>query len=219
MYCLKKIYKFKTYKDQNIVGLVTRKLDGVQCIKYNGQWLSRANKPLYNLPMDFPDGIYEYYNKNWETSISDVRTRIDGESVCTNNLYSLYPAIDSRLKILEGNLTPTIIKDLFNKEIESGFEGLIIYDLEYGLYKIKGKETYDVEVIGYIEGKGKHLGKMGALMTKQGKIGTGFTDQMREDFTEDFIVGKVIEVEYMELTPRGKFRHPRFVRLRLDKST
>ena len=52
---------------------------------------------------------------------------------------------------------------------------------------------------------------------REGDIGTGFTDQEREQFTEEFIINKTIEVSCMMLTPDGKFRHPRYERLREDK--
>lgn len=75
----------------------------------------------------------------------------------------------------------------------------------------------DVRVIGWEKGEGKHLGRMGALVTEKGKVGTGFSDKEREEYTEEYILGKVIEVSCMELTPQGKFRFPKFVRTRLDR--
>ncbi len=46
---------------------------------------------------------------------------------------------------------------------------------------------------------------------------TGANNRARERFTARFIVGKTIEIACMGLTPDGRFRHPRFIRLRLDK--
>jgi len=59
---------------------------------------------------------------------------------------------------------------------------------------------------------------MGALMTDMGKVGTGFTDMERQEWwiKRNSRVGTVIEVECMQLTPDGLFRHPRFVRWRPD---
>ena len=61
---------------------------------------------------------------------------------------------------------------------------------------------------------------MGALITEMGKVGTGFTDINREwwaDPCRDLPVPYIIEVECMGLTKNGKFRHPRFKRIRWDK--
>jgi ATP-dependent DNA ligase len=81
-----------------------------------------------------------------------------------------------------------------------------------------------VTVTEIIEGTGKHKGRMGALMTPMGKVGTGFTDQERKEWWgRKALLGNhptlawLIEVECMQLTPDGKFRHPRFLRIRYDK--
>ena len=48
--------------------------------------------------------------------------------------------------------------------------------------------------------------------------GTGFTDKDRTTLwnTRDSLIGKIVEVEAMEMTVAGKFRHPRFIRIRED---
>ncbi|MEE8597957.1 MAG: hypothetical protein V3S69_00265 [Dehalococcoidales bacterium] len=86
---------------------------------------------------------------------------------------------------------------------------------------IKPSETHDVLVTDVIEGTGKYVGMMGALMTPMGKVGTGFTDADRKWFWDTRIVNKdlplLIEVECMSVTKNGKFRHARFKRIRWDK--
>ena len=132
-------------------------------------------------------------------------------------IYSLRPNLDKRLIVgVYDTITPLEVAHLFEVAKTQGLEGLII-ESEGVLYKVKGTETYDVPVIGVQEGTGRNLGRMGALLTPMGKVGGGFTDAHRELYYKD-IIGKIIEVECMELTPDGKFRHPRFVRLREDKA-
>lgn len=88
------------------------------------------------------------------------------------------------------------------------------------LLKVKPKQDREVEVIEVLPGTGKHEGRMGALLCHMGefetyssprgaefRVGTGFTDAERE---ESGWLGKIITVEYFELTPRGVPRHPRF---------
>lgn len=209
--------KFLKYTGDAFTGVVSIKLDGVQSIRKDGAWFSRNGKPLYNLP-EMPEGVYEYYRKDWSTSISDVRTH-DGTPLEERHLYALSPTLDSRLLVCEGvNIPEDVIMELFRRVVRSGAEGLVLLSHNGVIrYKVKTVETYDVEVTGYLKGKGRHMNRMGALLTPIGKVGTGFTDDQREQYKEEFILGKTIEVACMEITNSGKARHPYFVRLREDK--
>jgi len=112
---------------------------------------------------------------------------------------------------------PEFIKFLLANVLKRGAEGLILRQGDKWL-KVKPTITYDLVVTGYQPGTGKHTGRMGALITDMCKVGTGFKDVERDKFTAEYIVGKIIEVKGMGVTEAGKLRHPRFVRLRLDKS-
>ena len=202
--------KFKTYKGETLTDAnVSLKIDGVRSHTVDGEVFSRAGKPLYNIPAIYD--VCEVFLGDWETTVSAVRTK-DGPLISKEHLYSLEP-IDPRLTIGHYEvLTPEAVKMLMQSARNKGYEGLVISS--GGIrYKVKNEETYDVKVLYHIPGKGKHLGKMGALMTEKGKVGTGFSDKDRElDYT-----GLIVEVECMSLTPKGKFRHPRFKRVRYDK--
>lgn len=200
--------KFVNYKGDPVTGTLTLKIDGVRAHRENGVWKSRSGKPLHNLP-DLPDGIYEVYLGDWESSVSACRTH-NGNPIDPDNLYMLYPWLDARLFIAH-------INEECLPEIPEGIEGFVVHVTGKPFIKYKHKYTHDVVVTGYQPGQGKHTGRMGALLTEMGKVGTGFSDLQRHEFSEDFIIGKVIEVECMELTKDGKFRMPRFVRLREDK--
>jgi hypothetical protein len=212
----------KTYNEDKtkFVGAiqVSYKIDGVQAIVKDGIVTSRAGKPLYNLP-PLEDGKYEIFLGTWNESVSAVRTH-EGKDIHSRNIYQLEPELDERLLMTiveDGNRTNLVIDDLFNTATALGYEGLVLKDLETGeQYKVKGSETHDVMVEDVIPGKGKHTGKIGALVTRFGKVGTGLTDSDREKDPNDFI-GEVIEVGCMSMTKDGKFRHPRFLRLREDR--
>lgn len=84
---------------------------------------------------------------------------------------------------------PAPIQALWKKHVlEGNFEGLVLR--VNGAVKIKPIHTVDVAVIGIVPGKGKHRGRMGALVTAfrdragrylaAGKVGTGFTDAERQ---------------------------------------
>lgn len=88
--------------------------------------------------------------------------------------------------------------------------------------KLKAEETEDLRVIGAFEGEGKYAGKLGGLIVDRAgvevRVGGGFSDQQREALWLDReVLGRLIEVEYHEVTPDGSLRHPRFRRFRDDK--
>lgn len=105
----------------------------------------------------------------------------------------------------------------------TGVEGYVLKQQHWaGWTRIKVVSTADCEVIGWIPGTGKHAGRMGALLlaagrTVVGKVGTGFTDRDRERPPSDW-VGRVVEVAFQSVAAAGRLQHPRFLRLRPDKS-
>lgn len=89
-----------------------------------------------------------------------------------------------------------------------------------GIFKIKPRNTGDFRVIGTTPGKGKHAGKVGALVLDLGggvtcEVGTGLSDADREQ--DGNWLGLIVEVEYLSVTKDGKLREPSFQRVRWDK--
>jgi len=205
---------------------VTLKIDGARMLRdTDGNPISRSGKPLYNLQhinKDITDA--EIYKQNWETSMSLVRTKNNGSPVDVSCVYSLDP-LDKRLAAgVYLDLTADKIKALLEFWVSRGYEGLILRQPGTWL-KVKPKLTIDIFVTGFQKGQKKNLGKMGALLTNYGKVGTGFTDedraywQMMYDLHGDeWLTKQLIEVEFMEWTTARKMRHSRFVRIRDDKT-
>lgn len=202
---------------------VTLKIDGVRMLRdEDGNPVSRAGKPLYNLEgIDDNTTDAEIFLKDWETSVSMVRTK-DGALVQNGWAYSLDP-IDPRL-LLSSMVDPSAetIQAKLVSAVANGYEGLVLRQGDKWL-KVKASETHDVEVLSMIEGTGKYERMMGALMTPMGKVGTGFSDIERatlwsmHEVAGASVIGQIIEVECMSITKDGKFRHPRFKRVRWDK--
>lgn len=224
--------KAKTWNGKNLKGrwLVTRKLDGVRALSvqvasptgFISVVRSRRNKPLYNL-----DRYLDYFSDaevwlgDFKTTIQAVRTKNTAIHVPKMALYELDPP-DRRL-VIGTVVDPTAIaiRALLAKHKKKGEDGLILRQGDRWL-KVKHVTTYDVRVTKVEPGKGKHKGRMGALHTTKGRVGTGFSDVFRTQCRHDergrsTIVSKTIEVACNQLTPDGKFRHARFIRIRDDK--
>lgn len=208
--------------------LVTYKIDGVRALWNGERWMSRADKPLYNIPPHQPGDPTdcEVYLGSFKDTIRGTRTqhlKPDTPVVLREHLYGLDP-LDRRLlgTLLSPNATVISIHAAMKDALAQGFEGLILRQDEKWI-KVKPEATHDIAITGVIEGEGKHVGRLGALMTKMGNVGTGLTDEDRNELWQrhlsgEPLIGQIVEVSYMHLTDDGMFRHPRFVRMRPDKA-
>lgn len=220
---------------------VTTKIDGVRAIwtnfgtHYGGMgyhWMSRAGKELLNLPVPLgveeavareEDVHFELYLGSLKDTVRACRTKHlkpDTPRIEQHHLYRLDP-VDVRLRQgVSGITDPTAdeIRSWLKMVNSEGFEGLVLRQGDKWL-KVKPFDTLDLRVTGYEEGKGKHVGRLGFLITKKGKVGTGFSDAQRQVFWNQRhrLIGTTIEVECMQMTPAGVMRHSRFIRERFDK--
>lgn len=214
----------KEYKGGDLKGLLTisRKIDGVQAIwGSDRKAYSRNGKPLHNLPEMHEGTRAEIYLGSFKDSISAVKTH-NGTPVHLDNIFMLAPALDPRLRLLSTvDITEGELRVIFRHERDDKHEGLVIHFGD-GREPLKMKDKLDtsVRIEGFLEGTGRNKGRLGAFITRQGKVGTGFTDLQRDGFwgDRDELLGEMIEVQFMEWTTEGKMRHPRFIRLRPDIS-
>jgi len=120
----------------------------------------------------------------------------------------------------------------YNRFLDLGYEGAMVKDPQ-GTYqfkkhrnwvKIKPVNDLDLKVESLVQGEGKYSGMLGAVIVKNGtkrvNVGSGFSDEERRIFWDNphLIKGKIIEVQFHEQTPEGSLRHPRFVKVREDKT-
>lgn len=128
--------------------------------------------------------------------------------------------------------TPADVERMTDRFIKAGFEGAVLKDLDsfYSFKrgrdwtKVKRFKSGDYPIVGFEEGRGKHKGRLGKLLVKGPNgvvsgVGTGLTDEQREDFwrRREKLKGKVVEVKYQEVASSGGLRFPSFLRLRPDK--
>ncbi|MBU1711428.1 MAG: hypothetical protein KKE17_15635 [Proteobacteria bacterium] len=96
----------------------------------------------------------------------------------------------------------------YNECLEAGYEGIMLKELDsyYELkrsnawLKMKPEETFDGKIIGFLEGKNKHIGRLGAFKVKMEndeivRVGGGFTDKQREEYwlNKDMLLGTMVE--------------------------
>ena len=216
------------WKGKGLTGnwLLTLKIDGVRALWHDELgWLSRAHNPLYNIPAWQQGGARdcEIFVGTHSDTIRATRTKSlkdDTPSIENEHLYGLEP-LDPRLSW--GNLTNPTAEDILaqlQRANELGYEGLVLRQGEHWI-KVKPEETHDVAITGFAEGKGKHRGRLGYVTTDKGAVGAGFTDAERQflwsEAMDRRLVGQVIEVSCMQITPIGRFRHPCFRRMRPDR--
>lgn len=127
-------------------------------------------------------------------------------------------------------------QELFETYLANGQEGIILKTQDMiwedkrskHQIKFKGELECDLLCIGWEEGTGKNIGRLGALVlqSSDGKVktnvGTGFTDAMRDSITPD-VVGKVIAIKYnARVTDKrsdvDSLFLPVFIEVREDKS-
>jgi DNA ligase 1 len=111
---------------------------------------------------------------------------------------------------------------------ELGGEGLMLrkpkslYEIgrSHSLLKVKSFFDAEARVIAHEPGKGRHKGRVGALVVKmpdgtEFNVGTGLSDDERRDAPE---IGSLITYRYQELSKTGVPRFPSYVGRAIDKS-
>lgn len=118
--------------------------------------------------------------------------------------------------------------------VEEGWEGCVLHDVtapyackrSTAWVKVKRFLSSEFKVIDFIAGRGKHTGRLGAILveglvgtrTMKTEVGTGFSDSEREDIwaNQSKYLGKQVEIKYFESTKDGSLRFPSFIRFRED---
>lgn len=129
-------------------------------------------------------------------------------------------------------VTLELAKVIAEQVIDDGGEGVIVRDLEatweagkrdHRIVRIKEKITKDLLVVGVKEGVGKMAGMAGTLTCKWHDTtievaGGDFLERKAWFMDPTLIVGQIVEVEAMKVTPKGVLREPRFKGIRFDKT-
>lgn len=140
------------------------------------------------------------------------------------------------LPVLYHGTDQSKIEELLEQMVREDKEGLMINtDVPYrrtrhkGILKVKRFYTMDLPIIRCEEGTGRLSGTLGAFVLKykenEVKVGSGFTDEQREQFwnSRDDMDGLLCEVKYKEIsqdkgTGLESLQFPVFVGIRTDKT-
>lgn len=140
------------------------------------------------------------------------------------------------LPVLYHGTDQSKIEELLEQIVREDKEGLMINtDVPYrrtrhkGILKVKRFYTMDLPIIRCEEGTGRLSGTLGAFVLKykenEVKVGSGFTDEQREQFwnNRDDMEGLLCEVKYKEIsqdkgTGLESLQFPVFVGIRTDKT-
>lgn len=152
---------------------------------------------------------------------------------------SVKHAADDRVGIVWNKEVNTMdeAREIFEQFLAAGQEGIIlktkqmIWENKRSKHqiKLKGELECDLKVVDWIEGTGKHVGRLGALVLESScgsvkvNVGTGFNDADRTAYTRENTVGRIVTIKYNaritdKRTGVDSLFLPVFIELREDKS-
>ena len=201
---------------------ISYKLDGVRVEVKDGRFFTKNGKEMFHNFPELDDGYYEMFLGSWNKSISVMNTTTRTVDLEPTAFFRLGEDVDYRLVCTTGIHNPKFewLLKCLDLAIGYGYEGLVLYNKDKNLYyKVKPTHTFDEPILSFVEGKGKLEGMLGKVNTPRGEVGTGFSEELRQEIwdNKEKYRGKIIEVEAQSLSSKGLFRFPRFVRLRADK--
>jgi len=174
--------------------------------------------------------LEEWDSKDATTSYVDrLVTLYDRISTLDDDSKKLITYVDKEtLSVSEDS---DLVKVLHDKFVSEGFEGAMIknpqapyqFKRSYDIMKLKAFFDVDLPVDDLLEGRGKHVGTLGAFVVyHQGvkvQIGSGLSDEIRSEIwdNKEKYIGRTIEIRYQEITPDGSLRFPTFVCFRNDR--
>jgi len=150
-----------------------------------------------------------------------------------NGCVRVMPGMDVDLDTAEGH---DVMRRFAEASVEEGYEGIMIksmdapYECKRSDFWMKWKPTItvDLNIVGFEEGTGRNLGRLGAIIcegvdndrTIRVNVGSGLSDSNRDEYwaARNELLDRVVEVEADAVTQNqdGSYslRFPRFLRFR-----
>ena len=150
-----------------------------------------------------------------------------------NGCVRVIPGMDVDLDTAEGH---DVMRRFAEASVEEGYEGIMIksmdapYECKRSDFWMKWKPTItvDLNIVGFEEGTGRNLGRLGAIICEgddndrriRVNVGSGLSDTLRDEYwtSRDDLLGHLVEVQADAVTQNqdGSYslRFPRFLRFR-----
>ena len=177
---------------------------------------------------DFERGFWNAQQHKRTLMLEINQSEIEAES----NL-RIMPGMNVDLDTAQGH---DVMRRFADDAVAQGFEGIMIksvdapYECKRSSFWMKWKPvmTVDLNIIGFEEGTGRNLGRLGAIICEgvdndrniRVNVGSGLSDVDRDEYwhSRDDLLGRVVEVAADAVTQNqdGSYslRFPRFVRFR-----
>ena len=145
----------------------------------------------------------------------------------------IMPGMNVDLDTAEGH---DVMNRFAQASVEQGYEGIMIksvdapYECKRSDFWMKWKPTIsvDLNIVGFEEGTGRNLGRLGAIICEgvdndrriRVNVGSGFSDAVRDEYwsNRDHLLGHLVEVQADAVTQNQdgtySLRFPRFLRFR-----
>ena len=222
-----------TCLDGEITLLVRGNLSSKEAYKETMKIVRTKDKEKHGIKMLVFDCMTaeEFKNQNCEHDYT-VR-RADAELLFHQGDFQYFELLPI---LYRGDDTNEITR-ILEEEVSNGEEGIMINILDgkyefkrtNNLLKVKKMQTMDLEIIGFEEGTGRLVGKLGAVLVryKNGnvvKVGSGFSDELRVVIwaNQSDYLGNICEIQYFEETTNAdggeSLRFPIFKDFRPDKT-
>ena len=182
-----------------------------------------AKTDMHFYPFDYIPG--QEFIDNQYTTTSEVRHArlMKGVDMLPESMFRIV----ERSEVLR---TPDQVHEEHALCVGQGWEGAVLHNLDApysckrtrAWIKVKSFFSVDMRCIGFFEGTGKHLGRLGGIKvegtygsrTIRSEVGTGFSDQERELIWSNpqGFLGKTAEIKVFEVTKDNSLRFPSFLR-------
>lgn len=221
-----------TCLDGEITLLVRGNLSSKEAYKETMKIVRTKDKEKHGIKMLVFDCMTAEEFKNQNCKFTYLVRRTDAELLFNKNGFQYFEL----LPILYHGSDTSKITEILEEEIANGEEGIMIniLDAEYefkrtnNLLKVKKMQTMDLEIIGFEEGTGRLVDRLGAILVryKNGnvvKVGSGFSDELRVTIwnNQSDYLGNICEIQYFEETTNAdggeSLRFPIFKDFRPDK--
>lgn len=180
--------------------------------------VSGATRRLEPIDSEWQEITYQVYEL--PDGVGSFSDRVNALRTSLSNIDAPWVRVLAQFNVVDDQALQLKLQQI----ARAGGEGLMLHRADAVwqtgcsdvLLKLKKQMDAEAKVIGYLPGKGKHEGRVGALLVemqdgKRFQLGTGLSDEQRVNPPE---IGSTVTYRYRDLTPQGVPRFANFLRIR-----